>query len=570
MLGGIKIRKDNFANMKYWGIDPKLLKTLPAISSVEKTLIFILGCLLFFPDRAFAVPRSHLQKSIAQTPLSPDVPGTIVLSRFNVVNNRIIPQPELDRALEPYLFRPLYFTELLEIERVITQLCIDRGYFTSGATIPPQTIGDRTIKIKIVEGTIGDIEILGLKKLRPEYIRSRIAIASQAPLNQDKLLRALQLLRLNPLIENISAELSQGIEPGESFLKLNIEEADSSDLRLRVDNDITTSVGSLRARISFDEGNLLGFGDTFRVSYVQSEGSESLERIEYVAPVGARGTSIGISHNRSENQIILEPFPILDLESKSLGYGAMLIQNVVDTPTQNLVAAIGFTHQNTQFSLLNRGFSDLARGLDNDGRSIISTLRFIQEYSDRTTDRVFSIASQVAIGIDAFDSTVNDNGSPDSKYLLWQGQARYLKSVSDKTNLSLRGTIQLANEPLFAQEQFLAGGVNTVRGYSRDIIQGDNGLSFSVELNHTVFQIPKWNSRIEISPFFDFARIWNTDDFRLETNTLASVGIAARFSVEENVTASLGIGIPLIDAKLPEGNSLQDDGIHFSLSVEPF
>ncbi len=557
--------------MRYQGFDHKLLKILSTVSLVEKVLIFIFGYLLISANKAVAIPKSPSAKFIAQTPTLPkNIPETIVISRFKIVGNNVIPQTEIDRALKPYLFRPLHFTELLEIQQVITQLYIDRGYFTTGAFIPPQKISDRTVEVKIIEGTIGEIEVLGLKKLHPEYIRSRVAIASEAPVNQDKLLEALQLLQLNPLIKKISAELSQGIKPGESFLKLEIEEADSFDLTLNIDNDITASVGSLRSRVSIDNRNLSGLGDTFRVSYAKSEGSESLERLQYIAPLGARGTSVRISHNRSENQIILEPFTSLNLGSDSLGYGVTIIQDVINKPSQNLIAAFAFTHQNTQFSINDRGFFDLARGLDEDGRSIISTLRFIQEYSDRSSDRVFSIASQVAIGIDAFGSTINNNESPDSKYLLWQGQSRYLRAISGKTNLNLRGTIQLANRPLFAQEQFLAGGVTSVRGYSRDIIQGDNGVSFSVGLNHTVLNVPEWDLRVEVSPFFDFARIWNTDDFRLETNTLASVGIAAQLSLKDNISALIGIGIPLIDAKLPEGNSLQDQGIHFSFSVKPF
>lgn len=548
-----------------------LLKYFSAVSLVEGVLIFVFGYLLLAVDQASALPRLSSSKLTAQIlPSSEDIPDKTILRKFNVINNKVIPTAEIDRALEPYLFRPIGFSELLEIQQVITQIYVERGYLTTGAYIPPQTIEDRTIDIEIIEGTIGEIEVTGLKKLNPEYIRSRVAIASQAPLNQDKLLQALQLLQLNPLIEKISAELSKGIEPGESFLKLEIEEADSFDLTFNIDNDLTTSVGSLRSRVSVNNQNLFGFGDTFRASYAQSEGSKSLERLEYLTPVGARGSFLRLSHNRSDNQIITEPFPALDLESKTRGYGITLIQELVNKPTQNLAIAFGFTHQNTQFTLLDRGFSDLARGLDDDGRSIISTLRFIQEYSDRSTSHVFSLASQVALGIDAFDATINNNELPDSKYLLWQGQIRYLRAVSPKTNLNLRGTVQVSNSPLFSQEQFLAGGVNSVRGYSKDIIQGDNGFSFSAELSNTVWEISKWDLRLQLSPFFDFSRIWNDDNVPLNTNTLASVGIDARVFVKENVTAILGIGIPLIDAKLPEGNSLQDDGVYFSLRVKPF
>jgi len=557
--------------MQYKVFSHKLCKNLPTTRFIYTVLIPALSYTLFFSRKAVANPQISSSKFIAQTTLSPEnIPRTMVLQKFEIIGNNVIPQEELDLVLKPYLFRPVSFIELLEVQQLITQLYIDRGYFTTGAFIPPQTVSNRTVKVEIIEGTIGEIKILGLKKLHPEYIRSRMAIASQAPLNQDKLLEALQVLQLNPLIKNISAELSKGIKPGESFLKLEIEEADSSDLILNIDNDLTTSVGSLRGQVSIKNQNFSGWGDTFRVGYAQSKGSESLERIEYTAPLGAKGTSVRVFHNRSDNKIVLEPFPILDLESKSRGYGINLIQDVINRPAQNLVIALGFTHYNTQFSLMDSGFSDLARGLDNEGKSIISTLRLIQEYSDRSKNHVFSLASQFAIGIDAFGSTINNNELPDSKYVLWRGQARYIKAISSKTNLNLRGTVQLANRPLFAQEQFLAGGLKSVRGYSRDIIQADNGFSFSAELNHTVLQIPKWNLRVEVSPFFDFGRIWNTDDFQIETNTLASVGIAAQFSLKDRLKARIGIGIPLIDAKLPEGNSWQDNGVHFSLNLKPF
>ena len=548
-----------------------MLKKISTVNMVYTAWISILSYLFLSTEKAVAIPQTPT-KFIAKTPIQPqDIPETMVLSRFKIVGNNVIPQSEIDAVLKPYLFRPISFVELISAQQAVTQLYIDRGYFTTGAFIPPQTIQNRTVKIEIVEGTIGEIKVIGLKKLHPEYVRSRIAIASQAPLHKDKLLEALQLLQLNPLIENISAELSKGIEPGESFLKLKIEEADSFDLKLDIDNDSSNSVGSLRGRISVDERNVFGFGDRFQVGYAQSEGSKSLERLEYLAPLGARGTYLKISHNRNENQIIIEPFASsFDLENSSLSYGITLIQDVINKPARNLVLAFGFTHQNTQFTINDRGFFDLARGLNNDGRSITSTLRFIQEYSDRSPTSVFSIASQFAIGIDAFGSVINSNDLPDSKYLSWLGRAQYLKAVSPKTNVSLGGIIQLANSPLFDQEQFVVGGATSVRGYSRGIIQGDNGFSLYAELNNTVLQISKWDLRLELSPFFDFGRIWNTDDFPIETNTLASIGIDARISIKENLTATIGIGIPLIDPKLPETDSLQDDGIYFSLSTKPF
>ena len=55
-------------------------------------------------------------------------------------------------------------------------------------------------------------------RLNPNYIRSRLEKATTAPLNQEKLVSALQLLQIDPLVKTVSAELSSGVRPDTSIL----------------------------------------------------------------------------------------------------------------------------------------------------------------------------------------------------------------------------------------------------------------------------------------------------------------------------------------------------------------
>ena len=549
------------------------LKKRLAFKIIDKLAMSLMGCLLFSTRQAIANPDT-ISPEFSTLPPSPknvSVPGKITLSRFEIINNNVITEEEIDRVLEPYLFRPLSFVELLEVQQVITKLYVDRGYLTTGAYIPPQTITNRTVRVEIIEGKIAEIEIVGLKKLDPEYIRSRVAIASEPPLNQEKLLNSLQLLQLNPLIENISAELSKGINPGESFLKLKIAEADSLDVELGIDNQSTPSIGSVRRRVSVYEGNFAGFGDSFGVSYIQTDGSKSLSKLQYQVPLGARGSSLGLSYSYNDSEIIIEPFQNLDLDSENRSYQVTFIQSLFQKPTQDIFLGFSFTHQNTQLSLMDSSFPELNRGLDSDGRTIISTVRLIQEYNNRGQSHVFSARSQLAIGIEAFGSTINNNDLPDSKFLIWRGQLQYLKAISPKTKILLRGEVQLSDSPLFSQEQFNASGSQNVRGYNEGRVAGDNGLFFSSELQNTILQIPQWDLSLDIGSFFDFGRVGNSDDFPLETsNTISSLGILAQLSIKDNFVARLDWGLPLIDDKLPQGDSLQDRGIYFSLNFKPF
>lgn len=538
--------------------------------SIFISLISLLaGCAVFLAPPATANPKeSQLSQPIRLD--AKNVPGNIVLNRFEIIGNRVIPESEISQLLQPYLFRPINFAELLEVQQAITDLLIAKGYFTSGAYIPPQTIKNRTIKIEIIEGSLEEIKIYGLEKLRPEYIRRRLEIASKPPLNQEKLLNALQLLQLDPLIENISAELSKGVDLGESYLEVKVEEADSFSTELTVDNYRTSSIGSFSRQIAVGDNNLLGFGDRFDVSYVNTDGSNSLENLSYAVPLGASNNELRLTYSFNSSTIITEPFQDLDLGSKNHYFGFSYRQPVYQTPNQEIALGFIFSHQNTQLSLMDVGFPTLARGSDVEGITKISALRIFQEYSDRGSTHVFAVRSQFNIGIDAFDATTNPDGIPDSIFLIWRGQAQYLKMLSPSTNILLRTDLQLADRALVSLEQFSSGGALSVRGYSQDRILGDNGIFFSAELINTLWQTSESNVSLELNPFFDFGRVWNSDDLSLSTNTLASLGLGLQFSIKDTLIARLDWGLPLTDDGDLPGNSLQESGVHFSIKFLPF
>lgn len=51
-----------------------------------------------------------------------NVPGTITVKQFKVVGSTVCTPEELTEVLEPYINRPMTFTELLEAQQAITQL----------------------------------------------------------------------------------------------------------------------------------------------------------------------------------------------------------------------------------------------------------------------------------------------------------------------------------------------------------------------------------------------------------------------------------------------------------------
>jgi hemolysin activation/secretion protein len=94
-------------------------------------------------------------------------------------------------------------------------------------------------------------------------------------LNRNRLLEALQLLQLNPLIKNISANLAAGTRPNTS-VEVQVTEAKTFSTQLILDNNRPTSVGSFERGIQLNHANLLGIGDGLSVGYTNSDGTNNL------------------------------------------------------------------------------------------------------------------------------------------------------------------------------------------------------------------------------------------------------------------------------------------------------
>ncbi|MGL6341376.1 MAG: ShlB/FhaC/HecB family hemolysin secretion/activation protein [Waterburya sp.] len=494
--------------------------------------------------------------------------NNVFVKKFEIIGSTVFTPEQLAAVLKPYSLRRLSFTELLAAQEAIDRLYFENGYITSGTILPPQKLENGIITIEVVEGSVEEINITGLNRLNAGYVRDRLKIATNAPLKKDKLLNALQLLQLDPLIKNLAAELTAGTRKGSSILELELQEADPFDVTLSFDNFRAAAVGTDRRNIKLTHRNLLGFGDRLSVGYLNTDGSNSLDNLNYTLPINPHNGTLDFRLNYTDSEIITSPFDRFDIESENINYEFTYRQPLIQKPTENVAVGITFAKSNSESTVRGQP-AQLSRGAESDGITDTSVIRFFQEYTSRDADEVLAFLSEFSLGINALGATSNDNGQPDSKFLAWRGQAQYLKLLNPTFTLLLRSDLQLANDALVPTEQFSLGGGLNVRGYRQDALLADNGWFNSVEVRATIVSIPKWKTSLQLTPFVDFGAVWNSDDLELEANTLVSTGIGLRLQISDDCTSHLDWGIPLVDLE-KEGDSWQEEGIYFSLELKPF
>ena len=503
--------------------------------------------------------RFLMQSLMGETPKT--ALHRIFIKSIEVVGNTVL-QTEIDQQIQPFKRRTVAFEDLICLRSQITNLYIQNGYVTSGAFLPNnQDLSSGHIQIQVVEGELEQIEISGLNRLQ-RYVRSRLQRATDTPLNQQRLEEALQLLQLDPLIEQVNAELTVGSTPGRNVLLIDLQEAPAFHAGIGGDNYRSPSIGSNQLNLTVAHDNLLGFGDRLSAQYGLTEGLDIYD-IGYSLPVNAMDGTLGFRYSNSDTKIVEDEFEEFDIESETETFSLSFRQPVVRSPQRELALGVSLDLRDRQTFLQGEPFS-FSIGAE-EGESKVTVLRFFQDWVDRGAKRVLAARSQFNVGIDAFDATINDTGT-DGQFFAWQGQFQWVQQLSPRTLLIARIGTQLTTDSLLSLEQFSIGGADTVRGYQENQLVTDNGILGSVEVRIPLTADP---SVLQLTPFFDIGTGWNNQAPAPDSFTLASLGLGVRWSITSKLGVRLDYGIPLI-AVDNQGNSLQENGFHFSVRYQPF
>ncbi len=564
-------------------ITPDQRETIPPQDIIPPTPI---PSLPTTPPASPAQPEELLPSPTTPEPVpTPTTEETITVTEFIFTGNTAFSETELATLTANLTNQLLPLSRLLQIASDVAQLYADEGYVTSGAVISiPQVTRQNqqgVVEIQIIEGELEDIRIFSApgssQGLNPNYVRSRLKLTRSKPLNLNRLQEALQILQINPLIENVSATLTASATPGKSILEVTVTEASTFTPEIVLTNDRPPSVGSFRRGVAITEANLFGLGDEIRLGYNNTDGKDEID-VAYEIPWNARNGTIGFSYNYNDSKIIEPPFDDLDIESNSNIFELTLRQPVIQTiEEQNYHDfSLGLTTslRDSESSVSDIPFP-LSPGANEKGETRIFALRFFQEYTQRNPRSVFALRSQINWGLDALDSTVNQQIEgveriPDSRFFAWRFQGQYVRLLGRDSLFLFRTNGQIADQRLLSSEQFSLGGLRSVRGYRQDQLLTDNGIFFSAEVQLPIFRVFKDTGVVQLIPFIDYGTTWNSSGIDNPVDqALSSVGLGLQWRQGSNFNARLDWGIPLVDVNSRD-RTWQENGIYFTVRWVPF
>lgn len=446
--------------------------------------------------------------------------------RFN--ESAFISADQLQAIADDYIGRPVRFADLNAMIGRINRLYAERGIISARALIPPQTIADGVLQVRLVEGRLGDLQIQGNTAVRESFITSRLPLSAGEVVDIPALRSALN--RLNRTTDlQVQTALKAGKAPGETDLALRVTEPDRLSTQFTIDNYGTESTGEYRGGLLAQVYAPLGIDDRLTLYGVGSEGAAN-GLLSYGFPVNRYGGRLDLSYSTGDIEIVEGPFVPLDITGESTSYDVALNQPFQrgDRLWSDVYLAGSWSDSVTDISGSALSEFDVTRytlGVQLRGFSDHGLWTFQQGISRAEAENLFGDTEDTLL--------FNGIGSYVYRFTaLWSAQARAgWQYASEKTVPS----------PLL----FQVGGVSSVRGYTEGALAGARGYFLNLEARY------RYSPRMTPFVFVDHGLV---DDVSPDRETLSSAGVGLAWQYGQYLGGELSWGQTLEDV-LPDQDS---------------
>jgi hemolysin activation/secretion protein len=421
------------------------------------------------------------------------------------------------------------------------------------------------VYLEVLEGKIEEFRITGSRYFSLDRIRDEVpALAEGNVLYLPEVQEQLAQVNNATQDRSVTPVLRPGRTPGTVEVELKVADELPLHGNVEVNDRHTQNTTRLRAsgRIQYD--NLWQRAHSLALDYQTSP--EDTDEVQVVA-----GTYLW--RFASSNNILVFYGLASDSETASVGTLAVIGKGVIG---------------GTRFILpLNPGnsyFHSMSLGLD---------------YKDFDEDVALEGGGSVKTPIDYVNWAIQYNGTLRDQGALWKfgfstnfgvrGLANDPEEFEDKrvkaepNYFYVRGDItynspnffrstakvklagQVADSPLASNEQFSAGGADTVRGYFESQALGDNAIMANLEwYSPPVMSMPELNNDWRFLLFLDgaFLRVKNPLPSQQDTFELAGAGIGMRMTARNSFTADLDFARPFHNNVNIDENQVR---IHFKL-----
>lgn len=460
----------------------------------------------------------------------PEVPPggpKFVLTRVEFNESAFLSPEELAALAKPYVGRPIDFSGIQALINAVNARYGELGIVTASASLPEQEIDGGVLRIELVEGRVGAVNLEGAVRTA-SYVRQRVKLAPGTVVDVPDLGgRIATVNRTGEL--RLRTILQPGTEFGLTDVTLSVTEPPRNTFSLFADNFGAPNVGRYQIGGLFQHYGLLGLDDRLKVYGVWSEGNLA-GNASYTFGFAPTGGRIGLSYSRGAIRIIDGPFAPLGVTGQSQGGGISLAQPVFGNSNWLTLLNLGGTVSHS---------STVQSGITvTDNLTWKGTAGFtVGYYGSRFA---FSVTPYYAYA----HTDIRATGAAADVHF-FGGSASLTAVLPGDFVLQGEGSWQFGSQLLVTGDQlFQIGGPTTIRGYDPNAAAGGSGYYGSLELHKN---LSAFVEGLDLFAFVDHGAVYSTAPARVG---LTSVGAGFTYSFKDRVSLEVTGGFP-VGERLP-------------------
>jgi len=482
---------------------------------------------------------------------------------YRVGGNSVLDAKEIERTVYPLLGPGKTIEDVEAARSALEETYRSLGYSTALVAIPEQSVDHGVVRLEVTEGDVGRVTVSGARYVSGRDIRTELeAVAPGRPIYFPDLQQDLRNINRISADRVVTPILKPGADSGEVDLDLRVKDSLPLHGSVSVNDQYTadTSETRLTAGLSYD--NLFQRFHSLSLQYTTAP--EAREETEVWA--------LTYLWRFSDTPAVLA-FYAVDTNSDVATIGALNVLGKGRIYGMRYVLPLESGEQFFHSVTLGADYKDVTEAIGEDLFTPVSYTNLSAAYAfGWNTERVRqSYSITASFGSRAFG---NEPGEFEDKRFRAQPNYFYTRASAEQLwrvawGLGLYGRLigQYSTQPLISNEQFSAGGANTVRGYLEAERLGDYGAIGNLEVRSPDLGrfLPGNPEEFYLFGFYDAAQLGLQDalpgqDPHVE---LYSAGAGFRLTTGTGLSAALDYAWPLRDSVNVQAD---DPRFHFAVN----
>ncbi len=473
------------------------------------------------------------------------------IDAFEVYDNTVLSEEEVRVALEGMMGEKKTVADVEKARDALEKFYHKKGYISVSVNIPEQSVDEGTVKLQVIENKVGKVTTKDNQYFTREKLLRELPSLGPGEILYGPSIEK-EINKLNSTSDlKVTPILMPGQEPGTVDVELKVQDQSALHGSLELSNNYSPNTTPLRLNAVIHYDNLWQAGHTLSLQYQMSPNDTNQVEVfagSYVLPVPWRPDDrfalYGVLSN--SNSAFGEGF-------HTVGQGDIIgARYVFALPPYKMYAqslTVGFDYKD---------FMD-ATGLGPNStiKTPVTYLPLSLAYSSSLTDpcglTVFSSGLNMVFRglVTNQDQFENKRFEGEGDYIYATAGVERTQKLPGNTKLYVKVDGQVSDQPLINNEQYAAGGIDSVRGYKLAESLGDEAIHGTTEFSAPeIAELLGLANRFKLTPyvFFDYAdlHILNPLPSQQENIEIYSSGSGVRGNCMKWLEYDVGVAMAMV------------------------